>query len=133
MAGLSRNIVLLVLICGIVTVCGQLQKDDNGTTYEEVTVSASFYVRRKPPSAFRRTAYQEKEVQRTKREISHSTSHDGSKLKTNALNPSVGHHKQDPIAEALFDKGFNHGESKAANRAFYKQKSVTAKQNKNQL
>lgn len=135
MKGLISQIVLVIFMYGFLTVNGQTS--NNGTAFEEVVVETSLYVRR-PSTVLRRQQLrvQEKGDSRTKRDISHSTDHTGSKLKSNALSPTGGHQKQpkDDLILTFFDKGFNNGASKAEQRAFYKQKPVTSKkQDGNQL
>lgn len=131
MKGLTTQIVLVVLAFGVLAVYGQASLPSNGTAYEEVVVETSLYVRR-PSTVLRRQQLraQEKGDSRVKREISHSTDHTNSHLKSNALNPTAGHQKQtkDNFIQSFFDKGFNNGASKAEQRAFYKQKPVVASQ-----
>ncbi|XP_058831293.1 uncharacterized protein LOC131689921 [Topomyia yanbarensis] len=140
-----RTFVLIIFALGILSVCGQEKQKPstaaNETTLEEVVVETSLYVRRKPAAALRlqQLAPKEKGIPRARREISHSTSHSESKLKSNALNPNVGHQKHslahpNDFVESFFDKGFNSGDTKSQQRAFHKQKSVTSKkQISNQL
>lgn len=113
----------------------------DGTAFEEVVVETSFYVKGKPAAASLRQqrilAAKEKGLVRTRREISHGTALDGSSLKSNALNPVVGHQKhsqdQQDFLRSFFDKGFNNGAAKAEHRAFHKQKTVTTKQSRGNM
>ncbi|EAT47640.1 AAEL001261-PA [Aedes aegypti] len=133
MNSLTTQIVLVVLVFGVLTVYGQTDSKpytpSNGTAFEEVLVETSLYVKR-PSKLLRRQQLraQEKGDSRVKRDISHSTDHANSYLKSNALNPAAGHQKQtkDNFIQSFFDKGFNNGASKAEQRAFYKQKPVVA-------
>ncbi|XP_055627923.1 uncharacterized protein LOC129769586 [Toxorhynchites rutilus septentrionalis] len=107
------------------------QAPNNGTTYEEVVVETSLYVKKKPATALRRQRLlsQEKGFSRSKRAISHSINHPESKLKSNALNPVIGQQKDShDFFQSFFDKGFTNGASKFNQRAFYIQKPVTSKQ-----
>lgn len=113
----------------------------DGTAFEEVVVETSFYVKGKPAAASLRQqrilAAREKGLVRSRREISHGTALDGSSLKSNALNPVVGHEKrsqdQQDFLRSFFDKGFNNGAAKAEHRAFHKQKTVTTKQSRGNM
>ncbi|XP_058456274.1 uncharacterized protein LOC131433725 [Malaya genurostris] len=142
---LRTKFVLMISILGILSVCGQEKQKPitaaNETTLEEVVVETSLYVRRKPASVSRlqQLSPKEKGIPRTKREISHSIAHTDSKLKSNALNPNVGHQKHsvehtNDFVQSFFDKGFTNGAAKRHQLAFQKQKSVTPnKQISNQL
>uniref|UniRef100_A0A023EGI7 Secreted protein n=1 Tax=Aedes albopictus TaxID=7160 RepID=A0A023EGI7_AEDAL len=125
----TTQIVFVVLIFGVLVIYGQADSPSNGTAFEEVVVETSLYVSR-PSTVLRRQQLraQEKGDSRTKRDISHSTDHANSNLKSNALNPAAGHQKQskDNFIQSFFDKGFNNGASKAEQRAFYKQKPALA-------
>ncbi|XP_055534684.1 uncharacterized protein LOC129724088 isoform X2 [Wyeomyia smithii] len=129
---------LIIIALGILSVNGQEQQKPytaaNETNVEEVVVETSLWVRNKPAAASRR-----QQLTRAKREISHSASHSESKLKSNALNPVVGHHKssvEQPsgFVQAFFAKDFHNGGVKGNQRAFDKQKLVkSTKQSSNHL
>ncbi|XP_053685514.1 uncharacterized protein LOC128735064 [Sabethes cyaneus] len=137
--------VLIIFALGVLSVSGQEKQKPytaaNETNLEEVVVETSLYVRNKPASASRRQQFapREKRVPRAKREISHSTSYSESKLKSNALNPVVGHHKSSVehpsgFIQSFFAKDFSNGDAKGHQRAFDKQKMVkSTKTTNNQL
>ncbi|XP_062550495.1 uncharacterized protein LOC134215288 isoform X2 [Armigeres subalbatus] len=139
MKNITTPIVLVILVFGVLTVYGQtdskLQTPSNGSAFEEVVVETSLYVRR-PSTVLRRQQLRALEdgSSRVKRDISHSTDHANSNLRSNALNPAASKLTNDNFIQSFLDKGFNNGASKAEQRAFYKQKPVASKkQTGNQL